>query len=121
MGEAGTGSASGGTVVVVNAETMGRGDDWLGSKILGSFLRSVATVDPALSAIVFYNAGVKLLGPGSAHLGVLRELRDAGVDLLACVVCLDFYDLTKRIEVGRVSSMAEIAQRMTAAARVVTI
>jgi selenium metabolism protein YedF len=121
MAEAGKDAATPGTVVVVNAETMGRGDDWLGAKLLGSFLRAVASVDPALDAVVFYNAGVKLLGPGSVHLGVLRELQAAGVDLLACVICLDYYDLTKRIEVGRVSNMREVAQRMAIAARVVTI
>ncbi len=114
-------SADGGTVVVVNADTMGRGDDWLGARLVGSFLRSMASVDPALATIVFYNAGVKVLGPGSTHLALLRELRETGVDLLACVTCLDFYDLANRIEVGRVSNMLEIAQRMATADRVVTI
>ncbi len=64
---------------------------------------------------------MKLLGPGSAHLGLLRELSDTGVDLLACVTCVDYFDLTERIEVGRAANMLEIAQRMTSAARVVTI
>jgi len=66
-----------GTVVVVNGETMGRGDDGLGAKLLGNFLRTVATVDPKPDAIVFYNAAVKLLGRGSGSLDALREL-DAG-------------------------------------------
>ncbi len=110
-----------GTLFVLHADTMGRGDDALGAKLLGSWLRATASVEPKPDAIVFYNSAVKVLGPGSPHLAVLRELEDAGVDLLACVTCLDFFELTKCIEVGQVSNMREIVQRTTAARKVVTL
>jgi selenium metabolism protein YedF len=111
----------GGTVVLVNAEQMGRGDDGLGAKLLGNFLRTLAGADPKPDAIVFYNGAVKLLAPGSASLEALRQLDDAGVDLLACVTCLEFFDLTRAIAVGQVSNMREIVQRTLGAAKVVTV
>ncbi len=110
-----------GTVVVVNGETMGRGDDALGAKLLGNFLRTAATVDPKPDAIVFYNAAVKLLGPASQSLDALRQLDAAGVDLLACVTCLEFYGLVQQIQVGRVSNMREIVQRTMEAGKVWTL
>ncbi len=110
-----------GTVVVVNALTMGRGDDGLGAKLLGNFLRAAATVEPKPDAIVFYNAGVTLLGPASQSLDALRELDAAGVDLLACVTCLEFHGLVQQIQVGRVSSMREIVQRTMEAGKVWTL
>ncbi|WP_242343320.1 sulfurtransferase-like selenium metabolism protein YedF [Anaeromyxobacter terrae] len=110
-----------GTVFVLNAETMGRGDDALGAKLVGSFLRTLASTDPKPDAIVFYNAAVQLLGEGSPHLEPLRALDDAGVDLLACVTCLEFYDLVGRIAVGHVSNMREIVQRTMKAGKVVTV
>jgi selenium metabolism protein YedF len=113
--------AGGGTVVIVNADTMGRGDDGLGAKLLGNFLRTIAGLDPKPDAIVFYNAAVKLLGPDSGSLEALKQLDDAGVDLLACVTCLEFFGLTEQLKVGQVSNMREIAQRTLAAAKVVTI
>jgi selenium metabolism protein YedF len=111
----------GGTVVVVNAEQMGRGDDVLGAKLLGNFLRTLVSLEPKPDAIVFYNAAVKLLGPGSPSLDALRQLDDAGVDLLACVTCLERFELTDRLEVGAVSNMREIGQRLLTAGKVVTI
>lgn len=114
-------TAQGGTVVIVNGEQMGRGDDALGAKLLGSFLRTLASVEPKPDAIVFYNAAVKLLAPGAASLDALKTLDDAGVDLLACVTCLEFFGLTERIALGHVSNMREIVQRSMAAAKVVTI
>lgn len=110
-----------GTVVVVNGDAMGRGDDGLGARLLASFLATSATVNPKPDAIVFYNSAVKLLGPASASLDALRELDAAGVDLLACVTCLEFFGLTRQVQVGRVSNMREIVQRTMEAAKVLTL
>jgi selenium metabolism protein YedF len=109
------------TVIVVHAETMGRGDDALGAKILGGCLRTLASVEPKPGAVIFYNAAVKLLAPGSPHLEALRALDDAGVDLLACVTCLEHFALTERLALGQVSNMREIVQRTLAAAKVITL
>lgn len=110
-----------GTVYVLNAETMGRGDDALGAKLTGSFLRTLAMLEPRPDAIVFYNGAVRLLGRGTPQAEALRALEDAGVDLLACVTCLEFFSLVDRLELGTVSNMREIVQRLAAAAKVVTI
>lgn len=114
-------TTQGGTVMVIGSEQMGRGDDGLGAKLLGNFLRALAGAEPKPSAVVFYNAAVKLLGPGSTSLEALRALDEAGVDLLACVTCLEFFELTKALAVGQVSNMREIVQVMTGAAKVVTV
>jgi selenium metabolism protein YedF len=110
-----------GIVVILNSEQMGRGDDALGAKLVGSFLRTLVGLDPKPDALVFYNAAVKLLGPGSTSLEALRQLDDAGVDLLACVTCLEFFELTSKIEIGHVSNMREIVQRTLAATKVITV
>lgn len=109
------------TVVILDADTMGRGDDALGAKLIGSFLRTLAQAEPKPGAIVFYNAAVRLLGEGSPNLDALRALDDAGVDLLACVTCLEHFALVDRIAVGQVSNMREIVQRTMGAAKVVTV
>jgi len=113
--------ATSGPVVVLHALEMGRGDDELGAKLTGSFLRTLVSTDPKPDCIVFYNAAVKLLSSESPVLDTLRQLDDTGVDLLACVTCLEFFGLTERIAVGHVSNMREIAQRLLAASNVVTI
>ena len=110
-----------GTVVAIHATTMGRGDDALGAKLMGSWLRTLATLEDKPDAIVFTHGGVRLLAPDSPHLEALRALDAAGVDLLACVTCLEFYALTGKIAVGAVSNMREIAQRTLAASKVVTV
>jgi selenium metabolism protein YedF len=109
------------TVIVLHGESMGSGDAGLGAKLSASFLRTLTTLEPRPSALVFYNGAVNLLGPGSAVLDSLHELDNAGVELLACVTCLEFYALRERIQVGRVSNMREIAGRLLQADKVITL
>lgn len=108
-------------VVIVNGEQMGRGDDGLGAKLQGNFFRTLVGIEPKPDTIVFYNSAVRLLAPDSVSLEALKQLADSGVDLLACVTCLEFYALTEKIAVGFVSNMREITQRMLSAAKVITL
>lgn len=109
------------TVVVVNGESMGAGDEALGRKLLGSFLRTLGDLEPKPAAIVFYNAGVKLLAEGASLLAELKTLEDAGVDLLGCGTCLDHFGLIERVAVGEVSNMRAIAGRLLRARSVITL
>jgi len=109
------------TVIVIRSESMGAGDAGLGAKLLGNFLRTLPSVEPRPAAIIFYNASVRMLGEGSPHLDALRELDEAGVELLACVTCLEFFSLRERMVVGQVSNMREIATRLMRADKAVTI
>ena len=113
--------AAAGVVVAINGETMGRGNDKFGATLMGSYLRTLLTVDGKLDAIVFYNAAVRQLAPASPHLEALKLLDAAGVDLLACVTCLEFHSLTDQLVVGAVSNMREIVQRTMGASKVVTV
>jgi selenium metabolism protein YedF len=109
------------TVVILNADTLGRGDEALGAKLTGAFLRTLVALEEKPAALILYNGAVRLLSPESTHLEALRALDDAGVDLLACVTCLEHFALTERMALGRVSNMREIVQRSLAAAKVISL
>ncbi|MEW6071491.1 MAG: DsrE family protein [Planctomycetota bacterium] len=106
------------TVVVLNTDQMGHGDPVLGQKILGTFLRRAASI-PGLEAILFYNAGVKLLTAGSAHRSELTMLEESGIDLLACVTCIEHFGI--ELAAGTVSDMGSIMQEMGRAEKVITL
>lgn len=108
-------------VFIINSESMGQGDEVLGAKLLGNFFRTLLGLESKPESIVFYNAAVKALGPESPHLDALKALEDAGIDLLACVTCLEFFHLTEKLAVGMVSNMREITQCLMAADRTITV
>ncbi len=111
--------AVGPRVLQITAGTMGSGDDELGALLLRSFLKTQAELEPRPNAIIFYNDGVKLCCDGSYLLDDLRGLEEAGVEIIACGTCLNFFELTDQLLVGRVTDMLEIAGLLADAGSVV--
>jgi len=106
-------------VVQITAATMGTGDDELGALLMRSFLKTQAQLDRRPDAILFYNDGVKLCCEGSVLLDDLRSLEEAGIEIIACGTCLNFFELADQLRVGRVTDMLEIASRLADAGSVV--
>jgi selenium metabolism protein YedF len=106
-------------VVQVTGATMGAGDDELGALLLRSFLKTQAQLERRPDTIIFYNRGVTLCCEGSPLLDDLRALEDAGVEIIACGTCLNFFELVDRLAVGRVTDMLEIAGRLAGAGSIV--
>ena len=106
-------------VVQITAGTMGSGDDELGALLLRSFLKTQAELEQKPDAILFYNDGVKLCCEGSYLVDDLRGLEAAGVEIIACGTCLNFFELADQLRVGRVTDMLEIAGRLADAGSIV--
>jgi hypothetical protein len=70
---------------------------------------------PAL--ILFYTEGVKLACKGSNVLDELRALEAAGVRLLLCQTCLNYFKLTDDVDVGIVGGMGDIIEGMSRAGK----
>lgn len=107
--------------LLITGEFLGRGDDELGAKLMGSFLRTLSAGESRPDKIVFYNSGVKLLAAGSPVLDVLDDLEQSGVLLLACGTCVSFYKLDEKIARERVSNMPTIAEAILNDPSVVTV
>lgn len=108
-------------VVIVNSDTLGRGDEEVGSTLLGVFLRKVLASLRKPDYIVFYNSGVRLLNRNSRFLDVLDGLERSGVELLACGTCVYQICNNKSLPVGRISNMEEIADLLLKADKVITL
>jgi len=107
-------------VVKIANQFMGLGDEALGRVLIKAFIKTLSEATLKPSALVFYNAGVKLTVEGSEHIETLKALSDSGVDILACGTCLDFFRLKDTLAVGRVTNMFEIIETLSAADRVVS-
>lgn len=107
--------------IIINSESIGRGDDDLGRKIMGSFLRKLSVEHNKPDLIVFFNSGVKLVAEGSPVLDGIDLLRQAGIPLLACGTCVNFYDLADTIDPELISDMRIILSKLMSSDTVITI
>ncbi len=110
------------TVIFIASDRLGQGDDQLGEALMLAAIKNLAKSGGGLlSHVVFMNYGVKLCCEGSNALDDLRGLGAAGVELLNCGTCLDWFELKDRLAAGRESNMIEILGVQKEAGRVVRL
>lgn len=103
------------TVIVIDRDQMGDGNDELGKILLKGFIYALGQQDTLPQTLLFYNGGVTMACEGSPVLDDLKSLQANGVSLLACGTCLNFYGLADQLQVGEVTNMYTIAETMTQA------
>lgn len=99
--------------VVISSELMGQGDDELGRKLMKSFFVALGCLDSMPSSVMFYNSGVKLTMNDSPVIEILHEIENRGVEILICGTCVDYYKIGDRINVGMISDMYIITQKLS--------
>ena len=109
----------GNTVVVISADHMGEGDEELGKVLIKGFIYALTEQDVLPQTILFYNGGAKLTCEESPTLEDLKSLEAQGVEILTCGTCLNHYGLTDKLQVGSVTNMYVIAEKMTQAGNIV--
>lgn len=106
-------------LVVLSADHMGEGAEELGKILMKSFLYALTQQDELPDTILCYNGGAKLTCEGSESLEDLKDLASRGVEILTCGTCLNFYGITEKLQVGSVTNMYDIVDRMSSADRVI--
>ena len=108
-------------LVLVAADSLGKGDDELGRKIVINFIRTVKEMGVDLWRLVLLNSGVKLAVEGSEVLPQLQALAGAGVGILVCGPCLKTFNLLEKKQVGELTSMVDIVTSMQMADKVISL
>lgn len=106
------------TVLVLDADTLGRGDDDLGALLMANFLRTVALRDEVPGVVICYNTGVKLAEQGSSAVPMLEALAQKGAEIVLCGTCVNHFQISERLALGRVSNMQEIVDVLLKAGRI---
>jgi len=112
---------SGKMVVFVADRGLGRSDPELGSILMRAFIATISDLPQPPDTIALMQGGVRLACEGSAVLEQLSTLEAKGVRILVCGTCLDFFGLMEKLQVGRISNMAEIVETLMAAGRVIPL
>ena len=78
--------------------------------------------DNVPKALLFMNGGVKLVAGEELQItDSVKKLISRGCEVLVCGTCLNFYGLSDKLEVGTVSNMYEILERMQKSSNTITL
>ncbi|MDR3412020.1 MAG: DsrE family protein [Formivibrio sp.] len=109
------------TVIVLNHDGLGHAEETLRHKLVINYFRTLLELGLLPKAVLFYAGGAKLVAQGSPCQKELAELSAAGVPLIACRTCLDYYGLMDCVAVGEIGNMPRIVEEQTAAEKVITL
>jgi hypothetical protein len=109
-------------VIIFKSKGLGETSEQpLKDKLTKTFL-TITKQNPILPrAICFYTEGVRLACEGSPVLEELIALEAAGVHMILCQTCLDYFDLKDKVKVGIVGGMGDIMTAMWQADTVITV
>lgn len=107
------------TVVVLSSNQMGNGSEELGQILMKGFIFALTELDELPNTVLLYNSGVKLSTEGSNSIEDLKTLQAQGVEILSCGTCLNYYDLTEKLQVGDVTNMYFILEKMAQADKII--
>ena len=106
-------------VVVVSSDRMGVGNDDLGKVLIKGFIFAVTQLEKLPKTMLFYNGGATLTAEGSDSLADLKHLEEQGVEILTCGTCLNYYGLSDKLQVGSVTNMYTIVEKMAGADKII--
>ena len=98
--------------ILIQSESLGRGDETLGKLLMANFLRLLGDSAEKPEALIFWNAGVRLLAEGSPVLEHIKKLEGRGVEILACTTCLEYFEIKEKIKAGKPTTMARSIESM---------
>lgn len=113
--------SSGDTVILISSNLLGNGDEKLGAILMKGFIYTLTQLNGVIKCLIFMNAGVLLTTEGSELLEHIKHLEEQGVEILSCGTCLEFYHLSDKLQAGSVSNMYTITEKMTEAAKLITL
>jgi selenium metabolism protein YedF len=108
-------------VMVISADEIGRGERELGLTLMKMFLYTATQSDTPPSTMIFMNSGVRLVTENEETSAHVAGLEKAGVEVMVCGTCLDYYGLKDELRAGRVSNMYEIQSAMLGADLLVSL
>lgn len=109
-------------VLFIGSDIVGRGDDHqLGALLMEKFLHTVGGLQQKPETVLMINTGVKLVAEDSLALGELKQLEAQGIEIMACGTCLQRFQLSDKVKVGKITDMYNIADTMFKAGKVVSL
>ncbi len=95
-----------------SSKHLGSGEEALGTLLMRGFIYSLTELECPPTTLIFMNSAVYLALKDADTVKDLMRLEDAGVNILVCGTCLDYYRVTDELAVGEISNMYSITEAL---------
>jgi len=94
-------------LLMLKSSGLGEGEPDLSEKLLKAFLNMLLESGRIPARIICMNSAVFLTTEGSPVEEIMRKYEQAGVEILSCLTCLDYYDRKEKLIVGQPTNMRD--------------
>ena len=108
-------------VIQITSDSYGSNSEGLGDNLMKSYIYALTETTPRPKTILFINKGAFLTAKNSPVLDSLKKLESDGAEILTCGTCIDFFNLSGSPEVGAVTNMYRIVEKLNNAGNAVVI
>jgi len=109
------------SAILIASDLFGSGPDELGKLLMKNLVITLLELKLKPEKIFFINSGVHLTTEGSELIEPLNKLNDAGVEILSCGICLDYFGLREKLAVGSITNMYTITETLMTVSNAVRI
>jgi len=114
-------SQTGNLVIQITSDSYGGNSEGLGENLMKSYIYALTETTPRPKTLLFINKGAFLTAKNSPVLESLRQLVAEGTEILTCGTCINFFSLSDTPEVGAVTNMYRIVEKLNNASNAVVI
>lgn len=106
-------------ILYIGSSAIGNGDCVLGEKLMNAFIQNIKNMDTLPKSIICLNTGVYLTTLNADTITELKNLEN--VEILSCGTCLEYFELTDKLQVGEITNAYTIMQKLFKADKVIKL
>ena len=96
-------------------------DRQLGKILLETYIYTLSELEFLPKNIILFNEAVLLTLPISDCCFYLKRLQDRGVEILVCDTSANYYDIVRKMQVGKLIGMKTIIEKQLRATKIINI
>ncbi len=105
-------------LIAFQKDMLGYGPEELGKLLIKGFINTLPDLNQKPAVLVFMNTGIHLALKDSPVIESLKKLENAGISILVCGTCLDYFGKKNELGAGIVSNMYDILDMLSKAPKV---
>jgi selenium metabolism protein YedF len=107
-------------LLILGSAGLGDGEPDLGEKLMTAFLCMLFESEQLPARIICMNSGVFLTTEGSPVLELLAKFEAAGCEILSCATCLEYFERSQALRIGKPTTMRDTVSSMLSFGKVLT-
>ncbi|MBF7042105.1 sulfurtransferase-like selenium metabolism protein YedF [Campylobacter volucris] len=107
-------------ILFLKSDKVGEGE--LGQNLMVGFLKTLKDLDNFPKKILCVNNSV-LINTDSSHIAfeAMKELEHMGVEIYSCGACLEYFDKTQELKIGKIGNAYEILNELFGKAKIISL